>query len=75
MDRSYSALQKKVDQLIHKLGGSQNVVDFLDSIMSKDTIEEQVSSFITLSVVNRFSITVDDIRSESKSNAKPRSVC
>ncbi len=73
--KDYRYLQDKIDELMHLMGGSENLISFIEEIITHKDFKEQVSSFITLSVSQHFEITIDDIKAEEKSNSSARTIC
>jgi len=73
--KDYSYLQNQIDQLSFMMGGSQNIIDFLDTIIHSKSDDTKISSFITLSTINYFNITSKDmVESGERTPVKARMI-
>jgi hypothetical protein len=75
LELSYKRIQDQIDRLIFKLGGSEEVIKFLDFILTEDETNEKVSKYINLCTIHHFRITIEDLMAEGgKTNASRRMV-
>lgn len=73
--KDYRYLQGQVDRLISLMGGSENLINLFDELLRQKEDKDKKSSFITLSVLQYFEITHDELCSDSRSNSEARTIC